>query len=92
MNEMNFLISIAWAKGGRDVGDPILKKEKCCEGIRAPSTPQKSENLFCSFDIPFGETQIVFRTVRQCIEDFLAFLTDCNRPTLCIFQATKGPC
>merc|ERR1711990_29027 len=22
--------------------------------------------------------------------DFLAFLTDCNRPTLCIFQATKG--
>ena len=29
-----------------DVGDPILKIEKCCEGDRAPPTPQKSENKF----------------------------------------------
>ena len=40
MNEINFLISPAWAKGGIDVGDPTLKIEKCCEGGRAP---QKSE-------------------------------------------------
>ena len=26
------------------MGDPILKIEKCCEGDRAPPTPQKSEN------------------------------------------------
>ena len=44
MNEINFLISLAWAEGGRDVGDPMLKIEKCCEGDRAPPTPQKSEN------------------------------------------------
>ena len=40
MNEINFLISLAWAKGSLDVGDPMLKIEKCCEGVRAP---QKSE-------------------------------------------------
>ena len=31
-------------EGGIDVGDPMLKIEKCCEGDRAPPTPQKSEN------------------------------------------------
>ena len=36
LSEINFLISLAWAKGGIDVGDPMLKIEKCCEGDRAP--------------------------------------------------------
>ena len=44
--EINFLISSAWAKGGIDVGDPMLKIEKCCEGDRAPPTTQKTENKF----------------------------------------------
>ena len=35
-----------WAGGGIDVGDPMLKIEKCCEGDRAPPTPQKWENKF----------------------------------------------
>ena len=39
-------ISFAWAKGGIDVGNPMLKIGKCCEGDRAPPTPQKSENKF----------------------------------------------
>ena len=29
-----------------DVGDPMLKIKKCCEGDRAAPTPQKSENKF----------------------------------------------
>ena len=58
MNEINFLISLAWAAGGIDVGDPMLKKGKCCEGVRAPPTPQKSEK-FRSFDIPSIVTQSV---------------------------------
>ena len=33
-------------EGGIDVGDPMLKIEKCCEGDRAPPTPQQSENKF----------------------------------------------
>ena len=41
MNEINFLISLAWAEGGIDVGDPMAKIEKCCEGLRAPPTSQK---------------------------------------------------
>ena len=44
MNEINFLISLAWAEGGKDVDEAVLKKEKSCEGVRAPSTPEKSEN------------------------------------------------
>ena len=28
LSEINFLISLAWAKGGIDVGDPMLKIEK----------------------------------------------------------------
>ena len=44
MNEINFLISLARAEGGRDVGDPMLKIEKYCEGVHAPPTPEKSEN------------------------------------------------
>ena len=44
LSEIIFLISLAWAKGSTDVGDPMLKIEKCCEGDRAPPTPQKSEN------------------------------------------------
>ena len=44
MKEINFLISLAWVEGGRDVGDPMLKIEKCCEGVRAPPTTEKSEN------------------------------------------------
>ena len=39
MNEINFLISLAWAEGGRDVGDQMLNIEKCYEGVRAPPTP-----------------------------------------------------
>ena len=31
-------------EGDIDVGDLMLKIEKCCEGNRAPPTPQKSEN------------------------------------------------
>ena len=46
LSEIIFLISLAWAKGSTDVGDPMLKIEKCCEGDRAPPTPQKSENKF----------------------------------------------
>ena len=42
--EINFLISLAWAKG--EVGDSMLKVEKCCEGVRAPPTPENSENNF----------------------------------------------
>ena len=33
-------------EGGIDLGDPMLKIEKCCEGDRAPLTPQKSEGWF----------------------------------------------
>ena len=29
LSEINFLISLASAEGGIDVGDPMLKKEKC---------------------------------------------------------------
>ena len=44
MNEVNFLISLELVKGGRDVGDPMLIKEKCREGVHAPPTLEKSEN------------------------------------------------
>ena len=46
LRKINFLISLAWVKGGIDMGDPMLKIEKCCEGDGAPPTPQKSENKF----------------------------------------------
>ena len=46
LSEINFLISLAWAKGVIDVGDPMIKIEKCCKRDRAPPTPQKSENKF----------------------------------------------
>ena len=39
LSEINFLISLAWVEGGIDVGDPMLKIEKCCEGDRGPPTP-----------------------------------------------------
>ena len=47
MNEIIFLIPLAWRyppEGGIDVGDPMLKIEKCCGGVRTPPTPEKSEN------------------------------------------------
>ena len=44
MNEISFLISLAWAEGDIDVGDSMLKIEQFCEGVRAPPTSQKSEN------------------------------------------------
>ena len=44
MNGISFLISPAWAEGGRDVGDPMLEIEKCYEGVRAPPPPENSEN------------------------------------------------
>ena len=44
MNEISFLISLAWAEEGIDVGDPMLKIEKFCEGVRAPPTSQKAEH------------------------------------------------
>ena len=44
LSEINFLISLAWAEGGIDVGDPMLNIEKCFE-LEVP-TPQKSENKF----------------------------------------------
>ena len=58
INGIYFQISLAWAEGGIDVGDPILKIEKCCEGVRAPPTPQKIRK-FRLFDIPFIVTQSV---------------------------------
>ena len=33
MNQISFLISLAWAEGGIDVGDPMLEIEKCCEHV-----------------------------------------------------------
>ena len=45
MNKIKFLISPTWAEGGKDVGDPMPKIEKSCEGVRAPPTPEKSENF-----------------------------------------------
>ena len=44
MNEIILMISLAWVEGGRDVGDPMLIKEKCREGVHAPPTLEKSEN------------------------------------------------
>ena len=35
MNKINFLIYLAWAEGGTDVGGAMLKIEKCCEGDRS---------------------------------------------------------
>ena len=58
INGIYFQISLAWAEGGIDVGDPILKIEKCCEGVRAPPTPQKIRK-FRLFDIPSIVTQSV---------------------------------
>ena len=43
-NGIIFLITLAWAEGGKDVGDPMLMIEKCCEGVRTPPAQQKSEN------------------------------------------------
>ena len=42
------------------MGDSMLKEEKCCKGVRAPPTPENSENKFCSFDIPCMLTLSVF--------------------------------
>ena len=58
MNEINFPIFQAWVEGGIDVSDAMQKIKKCCEGVRTPPTPQKSD--FFSFDIPSVETQSVF--------------------------------
>ena len=44
MNKINILISLAWAEGGREVSDQMLKIKKCCEGVRDPPTQEKSEN------------------------------------------------
>ena len=44
MTKIPFLNALAWAEGGKDMGDLMLKIEKCCEGVRPPPTPQKSEN------------------------------------------------
>ena len=46
LSKINFLISLTWVEGGIDVGDPMLKIEKCCERDRAPPTSQKSVNKF----------------------------------------------
>ena len=63
MNEINFHIALVWAEGGRvyriDAGDPMLKIKKCCEAVRAPPMPEKSENQLRSFDIPSIMTQTV---------------------------------
>ena len=61
MNKIPFLNALAWAEGGKDMGDLMLKIEKCCEGVRPPPTPQKSENCFCSFDISSIVTQSVLK-------------------------------
>ena len=63
LSEINFLISLAWAEGGIDVGDPIRKIEKCSEGGRAPPTPQKSENKFLVIWLSMIKDS-------HCIEDF----------------------
>ena len=52
LSEINFLISLAWVDGGIDMGDPMLKIEKGCEGDRALPTPQKSEINSESFGFP----------------------------------------
>ena len=43
MNEISFLISLAWAEGGIDVGDPMLKIDKCCEGDRSAHASEVSK-------------------------------------------------
>ena len=43
-NGIIFLITLAWVEGGKDVGDPMLKIEKCYERVRAPPPPENSEN------------------------------------------------
>ena len=35
LSEINLLISLVWAEGGKDVGDPMLKIEKYCESRSA---------------------------------------------------------
>ena len=42
MEEIILMISLAWVEGGRDVSDS--KIDKCCEGVRALPTAEKSEN------------------------------------------------
>ena len=42
--KISFLIYLAWAEGGIDVGDPTPKIEKCCEGVHDPPTPARPEN------------------------------------------------
>ena len=37
---------LAFEEGGIDVGGSMLKKEWCFEGVHAPLTPKKLENLF----------------------------------------------
>ena len=44
MNGINFLISLAWAEGGIDVGDLMLETEKCYEEVLTPPMREKSEN------------------------------------------------
>ena len=55
MHEINYQISLAWAEGGIDESDPMLKIEKCCEGVRAPPTPKKSEN----------ENRVIWHSMRK---------------------------
>ena len=59
MNGINFLVSLAWAEGSKDVGDLMLEIEKCCEGVLTPPTREQSENYFRLFDIKSIETQSV---------------------------------
>ena len=44
LSKINFPISLTWVEGGIDVGDTMLKIEKCSEGDHGPPTPQKSQN------------------------------------------------
>ena len=63
MNKINFLISLLWAKEGRDVGDTMLKIEKCRQGVRASPTPEKLENLFRLLEIPCILARSVFAKI-----------------------------
>ena len=54
-DEINLLNSLAWAVGGIGMGDPMLKIKKCCEGVRVPPTPQKSEH----------ENRVIWHSMRK---------------------------
>ena len=49
LSENNFLISLTWAKGDIDVGDPMLKMEKFC--VRPRHRKQKINYVLLIFHL-----------------------------------------